>query len=113
MKKTIQFALLAGAVAGVLALSGKLAMAEDGAPSCGMSCCGGGSTTAADISTNATPDLLTTCPVSGEKLGEMGQPYEFTYSNQVVKLCCPGCKKTFAKNPEKYIGEIRAADKKS
>ena len=55
---------------------------------------------------------LKTCPVSGEKLGEMGDAYTFTYKDQEVKLCCKGCKKDFDKNPDKYIAKIRAADKK-
>jgi YHS domain-containing protein len=64
----------------------------------------------ADTSTNAVPDLLATCPVSGEKLGEMGKPVVFTYKDQEVKLCCKGCKKDFDKDPEKYLKAIRAAD---
>lgn len=56
------------------------------------------------------PDLLTTCPVSGEKLGEMGKPYIFVYQGQEIKLCCPGCKKDFDKDPAKYLAKIRAAD---
>ena len=64
----------------------------------------------ADTSTNAVPDLLKTCPVSGEKLGEMGKPVVFTYKDQEVKLCCKGCKKDFDKDPEKYLKAIRAAD---
>jgi YHS domain-containing protein len=57
------------------------------------------------------PDLLTTCPVSGNKLGEMGKPLVFVYQGQEVKLCCGGCKSTFDKDPAKYIKKIRAADK--
>lgn len=57
------------------------------------------------------PDLLTTCPVSGDKLGEMGQPFVFVYQGQEVKLCCPDCKKDFDKDPKKYMKLIRAADK--
>jgi YHS domain-containing protein len=55
------------------------------------------------------PDQLTTCPVSGEKLGEMGKPYVFTYQGQEVKLCCSGCKKDFDKDPAKYIKKIQDA----
>jgi len=55
------------------------------------------------------PDKLTTCPVSGEKLGEMGKPYVFTYQGQEVKLCCSGCKKDFDKDPAKYIKKIQDA----
>ena len=62
-------------------------------------------------STPPKPDKLTTCPVSGEKLGEMGKPYIFVYQGQEIKLCCPGCKKDFDKEPAKYVAKIRAADK--
>jgi YHS domain-containing protein len=59
------------------------------------------------------PDKLTTCPVSGDKLGgDMGKPFVFIYKGQEVKLCCPDCKKEFDKNPDKFIAKIRAADKK-
>jgi len=73
-------------------------------------------TSRADTTDQATsakprPDLLTTCPVSGDKLGEMGKPYTFVYKGQEVKLCCPSCKKDFEKDPAKYLKKIRAADK--
>jgi YHS domain-containing protein len=62
--------------------------------------------------TKPTPDKLTTCPVSGDKLGgDMGGPYVFTYQGQEVKLCCKNCKKDFDKEPDKFIAKIRAADK--
>ena len=58
------------------------------------------------------PDLLTTCPVSGEKLGgDMGKPVVFEYKGQEVKLCCPMCKPDFDQDPAKYMAKIRAADK--
>lgn len=55
------------------------------------------------------PDKLTTCPVSGDKLGEMGKPYVFEYKGQEVKLCCKSCKKDFDKDPAKYIKKIEDA----
>lgn len=58
-------------------------------------------------------DKLTTCPVSGEKLGEMGKPFAFVYEGQEVKLCCKNCKKDFDKEPAKYIKKIRAVDKEA
>jgi YHS domain-containing protein len=67
--------------------------------------------TAADAGTNVTPDKLTTCPVSGDKLDEMGAPFVFTYQGQEVKLCCKSCKPKFDKDPAKYLALIRAADK--
>lgn len=57
------------------------------------------------------PDKMTTCPVSGDKLGEMGKPYVFEYKGQEVKLCCPDCKKDFEKDPAKYMKKIEAANK--
>ena len=60
------------------------------------------------------PDKLTTCPVSGEKLGgDMGKPYVFEYKGREVKLCCSDCKKDFEKDPAKYMKKIEAADKTS
>jgi hypothetical protein len=57
------------------------------------------------------PDKLATCPVSGDKLGEMGKPYVFTYKDREVKLCCKSCRKDFDKDPAKYLKLIEAADK--
>ena len=69
-------------------------------------------TVRAEDAKTPTPDKLTTCPVSGEKLdGDMGKPLVFTYKDQEVKLCCKSCKKDFDKDPQKYIDKIRAADK--
>ena len=58
----------------------------------------------------AKPDKLTTCPVSGDKLGEMGKPFTFEYKGREVKLCCKDCKKDFDKDPAKYMKKIEAAD---
>jgi hypothetical protein len=82
----------------------------------GIALAAGITTRAEDVKTAEvppTPDKLTTCVVSGEKLdGDMGKPYVFTYKNQEVKLCCKSCKKDFDKSPDKFIEKIRAADKK-
>jgi YHS domain-containing protein len=114
-KNTLKILLAVGAFGGV-ALTTKLAAADGAMPSCtGMTggCCGGLTMPMANaVSTSDSPDMLTTCPVSGEKLGEMGKPFTFEYKDQEVKLCCKGCKKDFDKNPEKYLQLIRAADKK-
>jgi YHS domain-containing protein len=64
-------------------------------------------------SAEAKPDKLKTCPVSGDKLGEMGQPYVFVYKGQEVKLCCPDCKKDFDKDPAKYLKNIQEAPAKA
>lgn len=64
---------------------------------------------ATDAVAKPKPDLLTTCPVSGEKLGEMSKPYVFIYKGQEVKLCCPDCRADFMKNPSKYLKKIQDA----
>jgi YHS domain-containing protein len=108
MKKLTQCLLLAACAFGALAFAATATAADSS-----MSCCSGMTTAVADTSTNGVPDLLKTCPVSGEKLdGDMGAPYVFSYQGQEVKLCCKSCKKDFDKNPDKYIKLIRAADKK-
>lgn len=70
-----------------------------------------GSSASADV--KPKPDMLTTCPVSGDQLGEMGKPYVFVYKGQEVKLCCPDCKKDFDKDPAKYLKKIQAAAAKA
>ena len=56
---------------------------------------------------------LPTCPVSDEKLGEMGKPYVFTNDNRQIKLCCKDCLKDFKKDPAKYVKKIEAAEAKA
>jgi len=89
---------MAGILAGILFISAAIAAHADGTNSASA--------------TPPKPDLLTTCPVSGDKLGEMGKPYVFIYQGQEVKLCCPSCKGDFDKDPAKYMKMIRAADPK-
>ena len=62
--------------------------------------------------TKAKQYVLKTCPVSGEKLGDMGDPYTFEQDGRQIKLCCDGCLKDFKKNPSKFIKQIEAAEKK-
>ncbi len=54
------------------------------------------------------PEKPAMCPVSGEELGEMGKPYEYTYKvegkpDQKVLLCCKHCVAKFEKDPAKYL----------
>ena len=42
------------------------------------------------------------CPVSGNKVGEMGPPIKVEYNGKVYNLCCSMCVKTFKSDPEKY-----------
>ena len=67
----------------------------------------------ADDQTKPAPYPLTTCFISGEKLGEMGNPVVFTCQGQELKMCCKDCKKKFDKNPEKYMKDFQDAVKKA
>ncbi|MDQ3023132.1 MAG: hypothetical protein M3R04_01910 [bacterium] len=49
---------------------------------------------------------LDTCPVSGEKLGSMGDPVVYDYKGREIRFCCSGCIEDFEANAGKYIGEI-------
>lgn len=52
------------------------------------------------------------CPVSGEKVGEMGDVVQAKYNGKLYNLCCQMCKKDFIKNPEKYSSIAEAEGKK-
>lgn len=54
---------------------------------------------------------LKTCVVSGDKLGEMGDPFVFTVDGQEVKLCCKSCKKDFDKDKTKFMKKIQESAK--
>ena len=47
-----------------------------------------------------------TCPVSGEPLGSMGNPYKVTVEGQDVLLCCSGCEAKIKENPQEYLAKI-------
>ena len=42
------------------------------------------------------------CPVSGEKVGEMGKAVKYEFNGKIYNLCCGMCVKDFKKDPEKY-----------
>ncbi len=42
------------------------------------------------------------CPVSGDKVGQMGDIVKHEYKGKIYNLCCGMCPKDFDKNPEKY-----------
>jgi YHS domain-containing protein len=53
---------------------------------------------------------LTTCVVSGEKLGEMGAPVVTNYKGTEVRFCCSGCVKKFNADPDKYLAKLDKKD---
>jgi YHS domain-containing protein len=55
----------------------------------------------------STPYPLTTCVVTGEKLGEMGPPVVINYKGTEVRFCCNSCPKKFYKNPEQYLAKLK------
>jgi YHS domain-containing protein len=52
---------------------------------------------------------LTTCVVSGEKLGEHGKIIKASDKGTDVYLCCKMCAKDFAKKPAKYTKMVKEA----
>jgi YHS domain-containing protein len=59
------------------------------------------------------PYTLKICVVSGDKLGEMGDPFVYAYKGREIKFCCKGCLKDFNKDPQKYIKKIEEAEAKA
>jgi YHS domain-containing protein len=59
------------------------------------------------------PYTLKTCIVSGDKLGEMGDPFVYAYKGREIKFCCKGCLKDFNKDPAKYLKKIDEAEAKA
>jgi hypothetical protein len=51
---------------------------------------------------------LTTCAVSGEALGSMGDPVVVTHEGTEVRLCCAQCTPKFEADPAKYVALVKA-----
>ena len=69
----------------------------------------------AEDSTNAPakPYPLKTCLVCGMQLGMMdSKPFAFVYKGQEIKVCEESEKKTFDKNPDKYLKKLADAEAK-
>jgi YHS domain-containing protein len=56
---------------------------------------------------------LTTCMVSEQKLGSMGEPVDLVVGNRLVRFCCAGCPGAFYKEPAKYLARLEEAWKKT
>ncbi|MBK8177660.1 MAG: hypothetical protein IPK67_01880 [Planctomycetes bacterium] len=52
---------------------------------------------------------LDTCPISGEKLGGMGEPIDMVVDGQLVRLCCNGCRKGVEKDKTAVVQKIKDA----
>jgi hypothetical protein len=51
------------------------------------------------------------CLVSGEPLGD--KTLNVMYGNQLVRMCCKGCKKDFAEDPKPFLRKLHAAAEKT
>jgi YHS domain-containing protein len=47
-----------------------------------------------------------TCPVAGEKLGVMGEPYNYVFAGRLVRFCCGGCLDSFNSNPTAALAVV-------
>jgi YHS domain-containing protein len=52
---------------------------------------------------------LEACPISGEKLGSMGDPIDLVVDNRLVRLCCSGCVGKAKANPAAAFKKIDEA----
>lgn len=46
------------------------------------------------------------CPISGAKIGSMGEAVKVEYNGMIYNLCCPGCADAFYADPEASIQKI-------
>ena len=52
---------------------------------------------------------LDACPISGKKLGSMGEPVKLVLDNQLVQLCCKGCTAKAKAKKDDIVRDIQAA----
>lgn len=48
------------------------------------------------------------CPVMDEPLDAMGGPYKVNADGKAIYICCPGCAKKIAAEPQKYLATLRS-----
>ena len=53
------------------------------------------------------PYTLPGCALTGEKLGDMGEPVVKDYHGQQIKLCCKGCVRKFEKDLDKNLAKVQ------
>lgn len=63
--------------------------------------------TSTEMAATAKPYPLDVCLVSGEKLGEMGEPVSLVHEGQTIKFCCDKCVPKFKEDPAKYMSELK------
>lgn len=73
-------------------------------------------TPAASASAQPDPKLvgeypLEVCVVSGEKLGDHGEPFDHMHEGRLVRFCCEACLPDFSADPAKHLAKIDDAAK--
>ncbi|HZZ72575.1 MAG TPA: efflux RND transporter periplasmic adaptor subunit [Pirellulales bacterium] len=53
------------------------------------------------------------CPITGEPLGSMGQPFKVELRGQAVFLCCPGCEDDAQKDPDQTLRKAQVLSAES
>ncbi len=56
--------------------------------------------------TVSDPYPLGTCPVSGQRLGSMGEPVARIYDGREVRFCCEGCIERFERNQRDFMKKM-------
>lgn len=52
---------------------------------------------------------MTTCPVSDQPLGSMGEPVNYVHNNRLVRFCRKGCLRAFKRDSAGYLAELDQA----
>ncbi len=61
----------------------------------------------------AAAELQVMCPVADYPLGSMGVPKKVNVADQIVFICCEGCRDSLIDNPDKYLKKLAAQPKPS
>ena len=48
------------------------------------------------------------CPVMDERLDAMGGPYQVNANGKAIYICCPGCAKKVAADPDQWLADLKA-----
>ena len=67
----------------------------------------GGTSLASDPA--SAPYPLTTCVVSGDKLGAMGKPVILNEQGTEVRFCCRECVESFKQDPAKHLAKLKTS----
>lgn len=49
------------------------------------------------------------CPISGQKLGSMGEPFDYVSAGRLVRFCCGGCVSQFEADPQTALRKVYGA----